>query len=30
VKRDTFCNTLVLWVVFAYKDLGCHRGLVSC
>jgi len=28
-KRDTFCNTLVLGVVFAYKDLGSHRGLVN-
>jgi hypothetical protein len=29
-KRDTLCDTLVLGVLRAYKDLGSHRGLVSC
>jgi hypothetical protein len=29
VKRDTLCDTLVLGVLRAYKDLGSHRGLVS-
>jgi hypothetical protein len=28
LKRDTL--TLVLGVLCAYKDLGSHRGLVSC
>jgi hypothetical protein len=30
MKRDTLCDTLVLGVLRAYKDLGSHRGLVSC
>jgi hypothetical protein len=30
LKRDTLCDTLVLGVLCAYKDLGSHRGLVSC
>jgi len=30
VRRDTLCDTLVLRLVCAYKDLGRHRGLVSC
>jgi hypothetical protein len=29
-KCDTFCDTLVLGVLRSYKDLGSHRGLVSC
>lgn len=29
-KPDTLCDTLVLGVPRAYKDLGSHRGLVSC
>jgi hypothetical protein len=29
-NRDTLCDTLVLGVLRAYKDLGSHRGLVSC
>ena len=28
-KRDTLCDTLVLGVLRAYKDLGSHRGLVG-
>ena len=28
--RDTFCDTLVLGDLRSYKDLGSHRGLVSC
>ena len=30
MKRDTFCDTLVLGVLAAYKHFGSHRGLVSC
>lgn len=30
LARDTFCNTRDLGVARAYKDLGSHRGVVSC
>ncbi len=30
IKRDTFCDTPVLGVLRGYKNLGSHRGLVSC
>jgi len=29
-KRNTLCDSLDLGDARAYKDLGSHRGLVSC